>query len=232
MLSPIETFVVAALEQRRHLSATLLSAYWPLTQGSTWQYRDVDDGKVSTSTETIVPGTEAANGERAFQRVTNDANGRGTSLQNISPTGRVQFHAVRSSEMSMKFHPAIAFPKFARPGEHTTIDGTVDLLSRSVLLKGTYHVDFRILKREQVKVAAGTFSAIKITMTQEVKVAYHKNGHDLVMKLTAIDTEWWAKGVGEVKSMGSSHFETNTDGKRKSEDGVDKSALQSYSIAP
>src|SRR5437867_3098220 len=119
------------LDQRRHLSATLLSAYWPLTQGSTWQYIDVDDGKRSTSTETIARGTEAANGERAFQRVNIDENGRTTSLENSSRTGQVQIHASRGTDGSIKFHAGFAYPKFASPGVRSSSEGKVDMIYKS-----------------------------------------------------------------------------------------------------
>jgi hypothetical protein len=227
-----QIFVLEELEQRAHLAATLLSAYWPLTQGSTWQFLDVDDGKSSTSTETILSGTEAANGERALRRASDDEDGRDISLENYSRDGRLQFHGVRADEGGMKFHPAVAYPKFATPGAHVTDEGTIDMRYRSVPLKGTYHFEIRVLKREQVKVAAGTFSTIKVQMIQEFVVENHRNGHDIVLKFSGTDTQWLAKGVGRVKSVGDSHIRITADGKSDRDDGVDKSALQSYSIAP
>jgi hypothetical protein len=190
--------VVEALEQRRHLSATLLSAYWPLTQGSTWVFNDVENGRSSTSTETIVRGTEAANGERAYQRRIDGS----TTLENFSRNGSLQIHATRESGGGLKFHPGILYPRFATVGAHSETTGTVDMKINNLLLKGTFHSEIRVLRKQQIKVAAGTFSTIKVHITMEAHVEYHKNGHDVELEFTSNNIDWLGKGAGRVKSGG------------------------------
>src|SRR4029078_7211946 len=62
-LSQAKTFVVEELEQRTHLAATPLSAYYPLNRGSQWVYNIVDDGKRRTDTETISMQTKRMHGQ-------------------------------------------------------------------------------------------------------------------------------------------------------------------------
>jgi hypothetical protein len=206
----------------------LLSAYWPLTQGSTWFYNDVENGKSSTSTETIVRGTEAANGQRAYQRRI----GGSTTLENFSPNGSLQIHATRESDGGLKFHPGILYPQFATLGAHSETSGTLDVKINNLLLKGTFHTEIRVLRKQQINVPAGTFSTIKIQVTMEADAQYHKNGHDVELKFSSSNIDWLGKGAGRVRSVGTTHSELVADGKRRKSDLVDKSALQSYSIAP
>ena len=229
MFLETKTFVVEELERRTHLAgAPLLSVYWPLTQGSSWVYSDVENGASSTSTETIVRGTEAANGQRAFQRRI----GGSTTLENFSQNGSVQIHATREGGGGLKFHPGILYPRFAAVGAHSETSGTVDVKINNLLLKGTFHTEIRVLRKQQIKVAAGTFSTIKVQVIMEAQAEYHKDGHDVELTFKSANIDWLGKGAGRVKSVGTTHSELVADGERNKGDTVDKSALQSYSIAP
>ncbi len=54
--SQTENVVVEALEARTHLAATPLSAYYPLKPGWEWIYNEVNDGKNTTDTVSILSG--------------------------------------------------------------------------------------------------------------------------------------------------------------------------------
>ena len=97
-------------------------------------------------------------------------------------------------------------------GAHSETTGTVDLKINHLLLKGTFHTDIRVLRKQQIKVAAGTFSTVKVQITMEADVAYHKNGHDVELKFTSANIDWLGKGAGRVKSVGTTHSELVTDG--------------------
>src|SRR6185295_12335927 len=106
------------------------------------------------------------------------------SLENFSRNGSLQIHGARESDGGEKFHPAILYPRFATVGAHCETTGTFDLKMNNLLLKGTFHTEIRVLRKEQIKVAAGTFSTIKVQMTMEAHAEYHKNGHDVELKFT------------------------------------------------
>lgn len=216
------------LEQRQHLAATLLSAYWPLQPGSEWVFNEVNDGKNRTDTLRILSGTVPVHGERAFQVVEDAGEGPSTSLQNISASGKIQIHRSYGDDGRMTFNPAFAYPKLAKVGQRSVMDGAVDLVIDGVHLKGHYHVDAQVAKTEQVRVAAGVFSTVKIQTTASMVFRYSAPGRKISLRMSSSDSLWLAKGVGKVKEIVRNHSETNINGKRKVDDGVCKDALRSY----
>jgi len=116
MFSQTETFVVEALEQRTHLAATLLSAYYPLQPGWEWIFNEVNNGKNRTDTLRILAGTVAVHGERAFQVVEDFGKGPSTMLENVSASGRVQIHRSTDDSGRMTFNPAWGVPQVCQGG--------------------------------------------------------------------------------------------------------------------
>jgi len=225
--------VLEALERRTHLAATPFSAYWPLKVGTEWVYNQVDDGKHSTSTEKIVPGTEAVNGQRAFQRRVEEENGSWTILlENLSAAGRVQIHRIRDSSTQTTLTPGWAFPKYAKVGQRSAMQGEAEFVLNSIRFRGDYHFDAEVLKMETVKVAAGTCSTVKIRVSDDIAVEYHKNGQNRTIRFTGTAVQWYAKGIGRVKEIGTTHVETNINGRHREADGSLKDALRSYTAAP
>ena len=88
-----QDFALEGLEQRTHLAAAPLSAFYPLIRGSTWSYDIVDYGKHLTSIETIATQTKRIHGERAFQRISDWSDGsRGITFENFSAAGQLHLH--------------------------------------------------------------------------------------------------------------------------------------------
>jgi hypothetical protein len=220
--------VAEALEQRAHLAVTPLSAYWPLKPGWRWVYNESSGPVRATSTEKIMADTVLVHGERAFQRLTTDPDGELIGLENVSASGRVQWHRVTDDTLIMTFSPAWAFPKYARVGQRSTLEGGVDMKEGGVRLRGQYQVDIQVLKMEKIKVPAGTFSTVKIQMSIDISVEYHRGGHDASLRATGTDTQWLAKGIGKVKEIDTHHLVSSIDGKRKVEDDTVKNALRSF----
>jgi hypothetical protein len=219
---------VEALEQRRHLSAALLSQYWPLQPGWEWRYTEIGGSVRATSTERIDPATKLVHGERAFQRVINDHEGQSISLENISAGGRVQWHRMMDESLIMTFTPALAFPKYARVGERAALVGKIDMASEGIHLRGQYHVNISVEKMERVKVAAGTFNTVKIVMDLDISVEYHNGSNSASLHATGTDTKWLAKGIGKIKEIDTHHTESTVNGKKNVEENTVRDVLRSY----
>ena len=108
------------------------------------------------------------------------------------------------------------------------MDGELDLFSDGEHVKGHYHVDSRVVKIEQVRVAAGTFSTVKIQSSLSIVFRYNAAGVENSIRGTIADNLWLAKGIGKVKEINRSHTESNIAGKHKVEDDVSKDTLRSY----
>ncbi|HEV8292787.1 MAG TPA: hypothetical protein VGP94_12725, partial [Tepidisphaeraceae bacterium] len=155
------------------MAATPLSAYYPLFRGSQWVYNVVDDGKRRTDTETIALQTKRMHGQQVYQRVIDSSDGeRGFNYENLSGSGQIQFHGMGDNSLSLIFSPPIVFPKLARVGQRTEMDGKLDAIEESVRMRGTYHAEVRVVGTEKVRVAAGTFNCLKVQMTMDFSFKY------------------------------------------------------------
>jgi len=223
------------LEQRTHLAAASpLSDYMPLTPGSQWVYNEVEDGVRSTSTETIAASTVRIHGQRTFQSIEEDTDGRSVSLYSVSPSGAIQLHRIKDEDSIIIFKSPVTYPKYFRLGQRAIVEGEIEfvLYSGQIRMKGEYHVEILSARKEQVRVPAGTFSTLKIEMKLEMSAEYHKDGINIEISSSGVVTDWSAKGVGSVKSSGTSHLKLAANGRHKVEDSNFKSSLRSYTIAP
>ena len=226
-----QDFALEGLEQRTHLAAAPLSAFYPLIPGSTWSYDIVDDGKHFTSTESIATQTKRIHGERAFQRISDRSDGtRNLSLENFGAGRQLHLHRVGEDSTQVTFTPAVSFPKLARVGQRVQMNGRLDITDGSVHMTGTYHADDEVIGTERITVPAGTFATIKVRMKINLSVSYHKNGDNLVMKDVETETEWLARGVGTIKNVQKTHSDDTTNGRREVSDGMEVDVLRSYSI--
>ena len=226
-----QDFALEGLEQRRHLAAAPLSAFYPLIRGSTWSYDIVDDGKHLTSIETIATQTKRIHGERAFQRISDWSDGsRGITFENFSAAGQLHLHRAGDDSSHLTFSPAVSFPKLARVGQRVQTSGRLDFTDGSVHFTGTYHADAQVTGTERITIPAGTFATIKVRMKVTLSLEYHKNGDNIVMKDVDTETEWLAKGVGTVKNVQKTHSDDTTNGRREVSDGMEIDLLRSYSI--
>jgi hypothetical protein len=222
------------LEQRTHLAASQLSDFMPLTLGSQWVYNEVEDGVRSTSTETIAASTVRIHGQRTFQSIEEDSDGRSISLYSISSSGAVQLHRIRDEDSTITFNSPVTFPKYFRLGQRAIVEGEMEIVmySGQIRMKGEYHVEILSARREQVRVPAGTFSTLKVEMKLEMSAEYHKGGVNIEVSSTGVLTDWSAKGVGSVKSSDKSHTELAVNGRHKVDDSTSRSSLRSYTITP
>ena len=226
-----QMFVLEELEQRAHLSATLLSAYYPLKPGWEWIYNEVNDGENKTDTVSILSGMVRAHGERAFQLMKDNGDGPGIMLVNVGKSGRVQFHRSHDDSSGLTYNPAFAYPKYAKVGQSSVMDGELDLFSDGGHVKGQYHIDSRVVKIEQVQVAAGTFSTIKIQSSLSIVLRKKVPGGTNTIRGTTTSNLWLAKGIGKVKEIIRTHAVSDIGGKHEVEDNVCKDALRSYTPA-
>ena len=75
--------------------------------------------------------------------------------------------------------------------------------ARETNANGTMTIVSKIAAEESVKVPAGTFSALKVVQTIQQDLTMSVGGNSVPMKNTIATTNWYARGVGLVKSVAS-----------------------------
>jgi hypothetical protein len=166
-------------------------------------------------------------GQSVFQRIVDSSDGeRVFNYENYSANGQYQLHQIGNSSLLIGFNPPIAFPKFAKLGQSTSMEGRAEMRDGSRRLTGKYHAEIRVLGNEPMRVPAGTFSCVKVQAKVEWSFTYHNDS----FSYTDTQTDWLGKGVGPVKWIEKTHLVETNNGRRKVEDGVSKSVLKSYSI--
>jgi len=165
--------------------------------------------------------------QSVYQRVVDSSDGgHEVNYENFSSSGQIQLHGIGDDSLSMVFSPPVAFPKLAKVGQRTVMDGKIDMVEDSVRIRGIYHSEIRVLANEKVQVRAGTFNCVKVQFTIDLSLKFQKHA----MHMIDTQTDWMAKGVGSVKWTEKSHTETTDNGRHKVEESLSKSSLSSYSI--
>ena len=152
--------VLEGLELRTHLAAAPLTAYFPMVAGAKWTFDVVDKGAHTTRTtevHTIGTKLKRIHGEMAFVRTERSSDGDSSvTLSNVNSLGQIQFHKMGD----VTFTPPLVFPKLAKPGQSTHMEGRVDTVMGAFHPRGNYSADIRVVKMERLRVPAGMFSRI------------------------------------------------------------------------
>src|SRR3954463_6665599 len=98
------SIIVEALEQRTHLAATPLAAFYPLGPGSKWLYSVVEDGVKKSETYTILSKMGTIHGQSVFQRFRKESDGDSDiELDNFNAQRQIQFHATVNDQEQLVF---------------------------------------------------------------------------------------------------------------------------------
>jgi len=209
------------------LSATLLSEYYPMIRSSSWVYKVIDNGHHKTRTDTIIGRMTTVHGHSAFTQVHKWSDGvENADLENYSRTGQIQWH--RLGDVS--FTPPLILPRLAKAGQHTHGEGAA-VATAAFRPEGQYTVDFTVLKAEQIRVPAGTFSCVKVRMDLDLNVGRHSAQDDISIHVVASATSWWAKGIGMVKEVATGRAEATINGDHQVKKTAQTTTLSSYHIA-
>src|SRR5213076_485115 len=88
-------------------------------------------------------------------------------LENYSRSGQIQWHQLGD----VSFTPALVLPRLAKAGQDTHEEGAA-VVRAAYWPMGQYTVDFTVLKTEQIRVPAGTFSCIRVRMNLDLNVGH------------------------------------------------------------
>jgi hypothetical protein len=145
----------------------------------------------------------------------------------------MQMHRIIDSTSKITFNPALGFRKSPRLGQRLLFEGSLEavMFSGQLRMKGEYRVEVKLMKREQVTVPAGTFSTVRIQTKVDFSAQYRKGDNRITLRVTGTSTSWLAKGVGSIKSSGSSHTVVTANEKREAEKSRFSESLRSWTIA-
>jgi hypothetical protein len=78
---------------------------------------------------------------------------------------------------------------------------SINMGTRAMTQSGTMTINSKIDGEDTIKVPAGTFTTLKVTQTIQQDMVMNLGGNSVPMKNTIVTTNWYARGVGLVKSV-------------------------------
>lgn len=201
-------------------SGLCASDYFPVVQGATWSYSGTGPTRDFTWSSTISDVSEAN------FTVTYEFSGDLTTTQQWSCTpeglaalkyGRGPEATLSASGVSGTFETTdtsgVSFPVHIAGGDtweqSYSIQGDMELADGlSASASGDVIQSFVAIGSEAVTVPAGTFDAMKVEATVTFDLVIDMgNGLTVPLELAWTTTNWWASGVGWVKSDSSATIE-------------------------
>lgn len=92
-----------------------------------------------------------------------------------------------------------------------TVEGGGTIQDIEATATGDVALSYEIVDQESVTVPAGTFDAYKVNSTLAQKLTMSMNGMEVPVEFTINSVDWYAKDVGQVKSMTLGDFATTTE---------------------
>ncbi len=218
------------LESRLLLTTITRVDYDPRMPLCKWVYSTRDDGVSGKETVTMLAKSVKLDGVAIWEERTEKPNGdRYRAFMSLSATEGTQDHkeiAVDEDGPSwITFQPpVILFPAKMQFGKQCS-GRTEATLSAGVRATTTY--SSTAIRFEKVTVAAGIFSAVKIT--NQMTMDASQDGRRIVSALTV--TSWNVKGIGMVRESNTSVTKTYQNGRlADTTRGAESRELVSYSI--
>ena len=181
----------------------------------------------TTETHTITGETKEIHGQRAFVRLETSSDGDSSqTLANLNSQGALQLHRMAD----ITFTPPLVFPKYAKVGQSTHMEGKADVVIDNLHPRGRYRADIRVLSIESVKVPAGTFSSVRVRIDFDVSLEEHDSKVDLSISAAGGETRWLVKRIGMVESLSSGQTNITMNGRHKLINDQVKSVMTRYSI--
>lgn len=193
------------------------NAYYPVRQGSTWNYKSTG----SPAGEYSFADTITAVREDGFTLSTQIGDLTRTQEWNCTPEGLIALQlggapaAMLNAQniqlnLNSKNSSGVTFPSEIQPGDqwqqNLDVEGDVAVANEEGKATGNVQLSFNALGNESVTVPAGTFDALKIDVNTSVNVDVTYEGLTLPVTFTGSYTYWFAKGIGWVKATGTGNF--------------------------
>ncbi len=94
---------------------------------------------------------------------------------------------------------------------NSTVEGGGTIQDIEAVATGTVDQTYEIVAQESVTVPAGTFETYKVNLTLTEKMAISMNGTEVPVEFTTNSTQWYAEGVGLIKSATEGDFASTTE---------------------
>lgn len=189
------------------------NAYYPVREGSTWNYTDSGSAGSVDYTDTI---TSIRND--GFTLTTQFDNLTRTQEWSCTPEGLVALQlggglTTQSSGLVIETQSAsgVTLPVEIHAGDmwnHSIeFTGTMDMAGTPAEAVGTATSDFTAIGTESVTTPAGTFDAMKLQVETVLDYKVTFQGMEVPVIFNSSTTSWYVEGVGWVKSDGSGSFQ-------------------------
>jgi hypothetical protein len=193
--------------------------YFPIALGASWTYQgssgpegvyiftdavsDIQD-EVFTMTATFSRLTRTQEWTCTTEGLTAmQYTGAGAAGSVVTEGSTAEFETISFSGVSLLRDIAIGDTwtlTFEVTGEQTLPGGEL------AETKGTVTYEFEAKANESVSVPAGDFEALRIDVTTNLSFTISMGGVGAPMEMTTSGSSWYARGVGQVKSISSGTF--------------------------
>jgi len=210
------------------------NAYYPVREGATWSYQGT-----STAAEDYAFNNTITSVRSDGFTVTVEFDNNLTLTQEWACTsdgilaldmGGGSAGTLRTDNVNLvvdtKNASGITYPNEIMSGdtwEHTLdFTGTMDISGTPAEASGNTIYDYTAIEVESVTVPAGTFDALKVQVVTTINIKAVFQGTEVPVTVTSTATNWYAQGVGWVKTVSSTDMAGIA--------ATDTVELQSYSI--
>ena len=191
------------------MSGDCSNPFFPVVEGASWTY-DMTGTGASTYTRTITEVrdngftmTNATDGSDTPLSIDYECGENGLSSATLGglPGAAGAFSFSVTNFTGTNFPPADQWKTGATWNASYTVEGGGTIQDIEATATGDVALTYEIVDQESVTVPAGTFDAYKVNSTLTQKLTMSMNGMTVPVEFTINSVDWYAKDVGQVKSM-------------------------------
>ena len=195
--------------------------FFPVVEGASWTYNTTGVGAAPSSyTQSIAEAgedgftlTHTIDGNETVLSIDYACGEDGLSSATLGglPGAAGGFSMQVTSFTGTNFPPSDQWKVGATWAASSTVEGGGTIQDIEAVATGTVDQTYDIVALESVTVPAGDFDAYKVNLTLTEKLALSMNGTEVPVEFTTNSTQWYAEGVGLIKSVTEGDFASTTE---------------------
>ncbi|MBK9924271.1 MAG: hypothetical protein IPP66_03180 [Anaerolineales bacterium] len=193
-------------------SGACANPFYPIAVGVSWSYSFSGAAPGNFTRSIIAVNADGFTDQDAFDNGvtrTGDWKCDAGALIALQPDGGQSGTSnVESSNVSVSFQTTemsgVTMPATLNPGETWTqnfiLEGIETINGQEIPAKNETAHSCTVGNTESVTVPAGTFDAVHVDCTTDMKITITLNGSEVPTAITSTSTVWYASGVGMIKT--------------------------------
>lgn len=193
--------------------------FFPVVEGASWTYNTTGAG-ASTYTRaiaevrddgfTMTNTTDSSPTPLHIDYLCGKDGISSATLGNL-PGAAGSFSLSVTNFSGTNFPPADQWKTGATWSASYTVEGGGTIQDIQADATGQVTQDYEIVGQESITVPAGTFNAYQVNSTLSQQLTLAMNGITVPVEVTISSTDWYAKGIGQIKSMTLGDFASTSE---------------------